>query len=73
MDTCLQQYKQFPFSGVVLELKTLMDAPQWMLDVVAEFDLSRMGNCKYSTAIWSEAIFRGTPDSPHFAEEFLTW
>jgi len=73
MDTCLQQNKLHPFSGVVLELKTLTDAPQWMLDVVTEFDLSREGNCKYSTAIWSEAIFRGTPDLPLFAEEFLRW
>ena len=59
MDNALQQYKQYPFSGVVLELKTLYDAPSWMINLVHDFDLTRIGNCKYSTAVWNEAIFQG--------------
>jgi len=73
MDTPLLQNKQNPFSGVVLELKTLSDAPQWMIDLVMHFNLVRTGNCKYSTAVWSESIFRGTPNVPTYAMDLLTW
>lgn len=73
MDSSLQQGKLYPFSGVVLELKTLCDAPQWMMDLVMNFDLMRVGNCKYSTAVWNEAIYRGTPAAPNFATELLCW
>lgn len=59
MDACVQQNKQYSFSGVVLELKTLCDAPLWMIDLVREFNLVRVGNCKYSTAVWNEALFQG--------------
>lgn len=69
MDTDLAQRKLYPFSGVVLELKTLSDAPHWMIDCVRHFDLVRTGNCKYSSAVWQEAIFRGVPDEPMYAEE----
>ncbi len=73
MDSILAQNKQFAFSGFVLELKTLSDAPQWMVDLVMHFGLARTGNCKYSTAVWLESIFRGTPASPHYASDLLTW
>ncbi len=63
MDSALYQRKNFDFSGVILELKTLNDAPQWMIDTVIKFNLERMGNCKYSTALWAESIFRGTPSN----------
>ncbi len=63
MDSVLAQRKDFNYSGVILELKTLNDAPQWMIDTVIKFNLERMGNCKYSTALWAESLFRGTPNS----------
>lgn len=73
MDSVLAQNKTFPFSGVVLELKTLSDAPQWMIDLVMHFGLARTGNCKYSTAVWLESIFRRTPASPNYASDLTTW
>ncbi len=59
MDSSVQQNQQLPFSAVILELKTLSDVPRWMVDLVRHFDLVRCGNCKYSTAVWSEAVFQG--------------
>ncbi len=71
MDSALQQYKQFSFSGVVLELKTLYDAPSWMINLVHDFDLTRIGNCKYSTAVWSEALFQGEGAEAPFKPDVL--
>jgi hypothetical protein len=62
MDTTMAQRKDFTYSGVVLELKTLGDAPIWMIEMVQQLGLERMGNCKYSTAIWQELMFRGIDD-----------
>jgi len=62
MDTTTAQGKGFPYSGVVLELKTLGDAPLWMIELVEYLGLERMGNCKYSTAVWQELMFRGDAD-----------
>ena len=73
MDTGMAQGKDFPFSGVVLEVKTLSDAPQWMIDLVMHFGLVRAGNCKYSTAIWQEKLFRGTAGIQMESAELLTW
>ena len=64
MDSSGAQRKHYPFSGVVLELKTLSRAPVWMIDLVKYFQLTRTGNCKYSTAVWQEAVFRGRPHLP---------
>jgi len=72
MDTSLAQDKDNRYSGVVLELKTLSDAPQWMMDVVMEFDLVRVGNCKYSMALGLESLFRGSPQVPLYATELLS-
>lgn len=72
MDSSLAQNKMYPFSGVVLELKTLSDVPQWMIDLVMEFELVRTGNCKYSTAIWLESLFRGTPTPPVYAIDLFS-
>lgn len=73
MDTGLSQQKMYPFSGVVLELKSLSHASQWMVDMVECFALEQTGNCKYSTAIWQEALFRGVPAQPAYAVELLTF
>ncbi len=73
MDSSLAQNKRLPLSGIVLELKTLSDAPHWMIDLVAEFGLERTGNCKYSTAVWLESLFRGNTAAPSYAAELLSW
>ena len=72
MDSSLAQNKQNHFSGIVLEIKTLSDTPHWMIDLVVHFDLARTGNCKYSTAIWQEALYRGTPACPAYAYEIVS-
>ena len=73
IDTPVTQNKLFTFSGVVLELKTLSDAPQWMIDLVTDFGLERTGHCKYSNAVWQEAIFSGAYDLPSYAGDALAW
>lgn len=71
MDNNLAQNKSLPFSGIVLELKTLSDAPHWMIDLVQHFGLERTGNCKYSTAVWLESLFAGYPRAPGYADDLL--
>ena len=71
IDSDLTQNKLNAFSGVVLELKTLNDAPHWMVDLTREFGLVRGGHCKYSNAIWNESLFRGTPTAPVYAPELF--
>ena len=66
-DSSLAQTHDLGYSAVVLELKTLPDAPHWMLDLIETFELERTGNCKYSTAVWREAVFRGEPQM-HFED-----
>ena len=72
MDSALAQRKGYNFSGVVLELKTLSDAPCWMIDLVKYFGLERTGNCKYSSALWQDSLFRGVPDEPMYAQELVS-
>ena len=71
MDSPLVQNKDLPGSGVVLELKTLSSAPCWIIELVQQFGLVRTGNCKYSTAIGLESLFRGTPTLPGYASELF--
>jgi hypothetical protein len=71
IDTGLVQNKLYKFSGVVLEIKTLLDVPLWITDMCREFDLVRTGHCKYSNALWAESVFRGTTDLPSYASELL--
>jgi hypothetical protein len=72
IDSTLTQNKNNLFSGVVLELKTLSDAPMWMMDLVANFELARTGHCKYSNAVWVESMFKGTPAAPGYAVDLLS-
>lgn len=67
MDSSLVQGMEYPFSAIILELKTLNDAPSWMLEVVRQFDLTRTGNCKYSSAIWMDMIGLQTDEMHPFA------
>lgn len=57
MDSAMAQNR--PWSGVILELKTFSDAPLWMVDLTERFGLTRIGVCKYFTALRLELLFRG--------------
>jgi len=65
--------KELNFSGVVLELKALNEVPRWMVDLTTEFDLGRVGHCKYSNAIWAESLFRATPWTPEYEIDLLQY
>ncbi len=71
MDSTEAQGFDLPYSGVVLELKTLAHTPTWIQDMVERFELRKSGNCKYSTAIWREGAFRGYPQTHGLTEEIL--
>ena len=47
------------YPGFILELKSKMDIPRWMLEMVRHFDLVRVGFCKYSAALRLESINAG--------------
>ena len=61
MDSTTAQGFGLPYSGVVLAIKTYNTVPAWTIELVKRFDLSRSGNCKYSTAVWREGAFTGYP------------
>jgi len=65
--------KPLDFSGVVLEMKALSDVPRWMINLTTEFDLVRVGHCKYSNAMWAESMFRGTPWTPEYEIDLLQY
>ena len=72
MDTPLAQNKNFPFSGIVLEIKTLSEAPHWMMDLIMHFNLERAGNCKYSSAVWQESLFDQLTFAPYTGDDLLS-
>ena len=57
LDTQTALNRDYP--GIILELKTFSDCPQWMVDMTRKFDLVRIGFCKYSTALRVESLFTG--------------
>ena len=67
MDSAMTQGMGYAFSAVVLELKTVTDAPSWMIEVVRQFDLTRSGHCKYSNAVWMDMIGTETDNMHPFA------
>jgi SPX domain protein involved in polyphosphate accumulation len=71
MDTPFAQNKNYPFSSTILEIKTLSDAPQWMMDLIVDFNLEATGNCKYSSAIWQESLFDQMSFAPYTSEDVL--
>jgi hypothetical protein len=64
---------ELDFSGVVLELKALQDVPEWVVNLVTELDLWRVGHCKYSNAVWAESLFRATPWTPEYEIDLLRY
>ena len=71
MDSTEAQGFGLPYSGVVMEVKTLSHTPMWVMDMVERFQLRKSGNCKYSTAIWREGVFRGYPETNAATAEAL--
>lgn len=47
------------YAGFVLEMKSKLGIPRWMIDFVREFDLVRVGFCKYSAALRLESFAAG--------------
>ena len=43
----------------LLELKSTVDVPAWMIEAVRRFDLVRGGFCKYAAAMRLESLFMG--------------
>jgi hypothetical protein len=73
MDSSSALPQGLPFSGVIMEIKTLNEMPQWMAELVSVFGLERAGNCKYSNALWRESLFCGSPSMPDFVASELAW
>ena len=73
MDSQLAQGFGLPYSGVVMEVKTLSYYPVWVVDMLQRFNLRRNGNCKYSTAIWREGAFTRYPETNAATDESLCW
>lgn len=71
VDTCTGLRSDYP--AFVLELKSKMGIPRWLMDIVRNFNLVRTGFCKYSAALRLESLSAGfqysdtgencTPDS----------
>ena len=61
MDSATAQGFHLPYSGTILEVKTINHVPEWSQELVQRFDLRMMGNCKYSTAIWRDGAFGRYP------------
>lgn len=71
MDSTEAQGSGLPYSGIVMEIKTLSHAPLWVMDLVERFQLRKSGFCKYSAALWREGLFRRHPAMGAAAEEEL--
>ena len=48
------------FPGCVMEIKSSLFLPRWIPLFVKDFNLSRTGFCKYSTAMRLESLFQGS-------------
>jgi hypothetical protein len=73
VDQTRRHDREVDFSGVVLEIKCLSDTPKWVVNLVTEFDLVRVGHCKYSNTIWAESMFRSTPWTPEYEIDYLRY
>ena len=71
MDSTEAQGFGLPYSSVILELKALSHMPVWVMDLVERFQLKKLGNCKYSTAVWCEGLFSRYPETNETALEAL--
>lgn len=47
------------YPGFILELKSKMGIPRWLMDIVRTFNLVRTGFCKYSAALRLESFSAG--------------
>jgi len=63
MDSSVAQGFNLPYSGVILEIKTLSYVPVWVQELVQRFELRQFGNSKYSTGIWRDGAFARYPST----------
>ena len=63
MDSVTAQGFHLPYSGTILEVKTINHVPEWSQELVQRFNLQLSGNCKYSTAIWRDGAFGKHPST----------
>ena len=47
------------YTGFILELKSKMGVPRWLMEIVRNFNLVRTGFCKYSAALRLESLSAG--------------
>lgn len=73
MDSQTAQGFHLPYSGTVLEVKTINHVPEWSQELVQRFELEQRGNCKYSTAIWRDGVLGGHPATNAQQAELLAW
>lgn len=73
MDSQTAQGFHLPYSGTILEVKTINHVPEWSQDLVQRFNLEQRGNCKYSTAIWHDGAMGKFPDTNAQQSEILAW
>ena len=71
MDSSEAQGLGLSYSGVIMEVKALSYTPVWVMDLVERFQLHKKGNCKYSTAIWRDGLFRRHPGTNDAMAEAL--
>lgn len=73
MDSQVAQGFHLPYSGTILEVKTINHVPEWSQDLVQRFNLEQRGNCKYSTAIWHDGAMGRVPSTNGQQSEILAW
>ena len=61
------------FSSAVLEIKTLDDVPVWVVDMAEKFSLQSRGNCKYSTGIWKDSLYKRDVTPRNTIMDSLVW
>lgn len=71
MDSQVAQGFHLPYSGTILEVKTLIYVPEWVQELVQRFNLEQHGNCKYSTGIWRDGAFAGYPSTNAAQDELF--
>ncbi len=69
MDSSLEM--GWPFSGMILELKSFRDVPLWMVELTERFDLTRVGFCKYANAMCANEIFNDMTNVDCIIEEMF--
>ena len=60
-------------SSVVLEVKTLDEVPVWVVEMIEKFSLQNRGNCKYSTGVWKDSLYKREATPRNTFMESIIW